>query len=404
MKRGRIVFVAVVCAGAAGAQVPAAGAKPAGRFIGEVTAVEPSALTLKSDGGVAVSVTLGEKTLFLRVPPGEKDLTKATRIGMADIHVGDRVLARGQVADDQKSVTASAIIVMTKADLAQMHQRKREEWQRRGTAGTVASVDAAAKRFIINSRTREGMKPVTVETTEKTEMWRYAPDSVRFSDARPSSFAEIKAGDQARVLGDKDADGASVKAEQIVSGSFRQVAGTVVAVNADAGEIRITDLATKKPLTVKVNSESSLKKLPPMLAEMLARRLNPEGAATASGRPGGPGGAAPEGAGMRGPGAPPPDGAGMHGPGAGGRPGGWAGARGPGGAPDMEQMMERMPALNLGDLKTGDALIVSSTAGADPARLTAISVVAGVEPLLRAAPERAVNFGGWSFGEIGMPE
>ena len=400
MKWTVIVFVAVVCAGVAGAQAPAAGAKPAGRVIGEVTAVEASTrhMTLKSDGGAAVSVELGEKTLFLRVPPGEKDLTKATRIAMADINVGDRVLARGQMADDQKSVTASAIIVMTKADLAQMHQRKREEWQRRGTVGTVASVDAAGKRFIINSRTREGMKPVTVETTEKTEMWRYAPDSVRFSDAKPSSFAEIRAGDQVRVLGDKDSDATSVKAEQIVSGSFRQVAGTVIAVNTEAGEIRIADLATQKPLTVKVNSESLLKKLPPMFAEMLARRLNPEGAATASGRPGGPGGAAPEAAGMRGPGAAPPEGAGMRGPGGGGRP---AGAHGP---PDMEQMMERIPSLSLAELKTGDALIVSSTAGSDPARLTAISVVAGVEPLLRAAPERAVNFGGWSFGEIGMPE
>jgi len=67
-------------------------------------------------------------------------------------------------------------------------------------------------------------------------------------------------------------------------------------------------------------------------------------------------------------------------------------------------MMERMPALNLSELKTGDAIIVSSAAPAGAERLTAIALVAGVEPLLRAAPERAVNFGGWSFGEIGMPE
>jgi hypothetical protein len=401
MKCSGIVLAAVVCAGVAGAQTAAPGAKPAGRIIGEVTAVDTAArtLSLKPDQGGAVAVTLTEKALFLRVPPGEKDLTKASRISFSDITAGDRVLARGQVSEDQKSIAANAIIVMTKADLAQMHQKKREEWQKRGAAGTVASVDAAGKRFIVNTRTREGVKPLTVETSEKTELWRYAPDSVRFSEAKPSSFGEIQAGDQVRVLGDKNAEGTSVAAEQIVSGSFRQVAGTILAVNADAGEIRITDLSTKKPLTVKVNSESSLKKLPPMVAEMLARRLNPAGAAVAGG-PGRPGG---ERAGGPGGGAP-PEGAAMRGQGGPGGPGGFGGMRGQGGPPDMQQMMERMPALNLSELKTGDAIIVSSAAPAGAERLTAIALVAGVEPLLRAAPERAVNFGGWSFGEIGMPE
>jgi hypothetical protein len=372
MKPTLITITLFVCAWAASAQAPAA----AGRIIGEVTAVDAAAkqIGLKSDKGDSVAVALNEKTLFLRVPPGEKDLKKATRINLSDIAQGDRVLARGTVSDDQKSIAAASVIVMSKSDIAQMHQRRREEWQQRGMTGTISLIDEAAKRFTITTRTREGTKPVTVETSDKTEMWRYAPDSIRFSDAKPSAFAEIKTGDQVRVLGEKSADAASVKAEQIVSGTFRQVAGTVVSVNAASGEVKITDLATKKPLTVKVNEDSTLKKLPQPMAEMMARRLNPAaaGAPADGGRPaqGGPGG----------------------------------GGRGPGGGPDMQQMMERMPALTLADLKTGDAIIVSSTSGADPARLTAIALVAGVEPLLRAAPAAATNFGGWNFGEIGLPQ
>ena len=67
-------------------------------------------------------------------------------------------------------------------------------------------------------------------------------------------------------------------------------------------------------------------------------------------------------------------------------------------------MLERMPALSLAELKPGDALIVSSTQGADRSNATAITLIAGVEPFLRAAPRTAgqVNLGAWSF-DIGAP-
>jgi hypothetical protein len=383
----RACAAGMFCVMMVAAQAPApAGAKPpVGRVIGEVTAIDIGArhLALKSDKGDSITVTWGEKALFLRVPPGEKDLTKASRINQAEIAVGDRVLARWQVSEDQKSATASAIIVMSKAELAKMHERKREEWQTRGATGMVTTVDAAAKRITINVRSREGTKAMTVEPGPKTEFWRYAADSVKFSDAKPGSFAEIKTGDQLRVLGDKDAEGASIKAEQVVSGTFQQMAGTVISINAAAGEVQLKDLLTKKPVMVKVNAETSVKKLPEMLAAMMARRMNAAQGGEAQGRPGAAAGGA--GQGQRGPG------------GAGG------GMRGQGGG-DIQQMMERLPAIKLDELKSGDALIVSSMAGADPAKVTAITVMAGVEPLLTAAPERAINFGGWSFGEVGMPQ
>ena len=47
-------------------------------------------------------------------------------------------------------------------------------------------------------------------------------------------------------------------------------------------------------------------------------------------------------------------------------------------------MLERMPGLALTDIKTGDVIAVSSTMGADPSRLTAITLVTGVDAVLAA--------------------
>jgi hypothetical protein len=356
-----------VCACAAQAQTTA----PAGRAIGEVVSVDAagSELLLRGDKGESVKVALGEKTLFLRVPPGETNLQKAARIKLNEIAAGDRVLARGQVSADGK-VTAAAVIVMTRAELAQKHERDRAAWQAGGTAGKVTAVDAAAHKLTLAGR-MPGAPPVIVEWTGQTQFRRYAPDSVRFSDAKPGAPTDLQPGDQARVLGAREGD--VIRAEQIVSGAFRQAAGTIAAIDAQAREIRLNDLATKKPIVIRLNADTAFKKIPPEMAAMMARRLN----ATAPAGQGAP----REGAGRMGP---PPGGGGRM--------------------PDLQTMMERWPAFTLADLKPGDALIVSSAAGADAGRLTAITLIAGVEPLLTAAPDRAASFGGWNFGEIGLPQ
>jgi hypothetical protein len=63
-------------------------------------------------------------------------------------------------------------------------------------------------------------------------------------------------------------------------------------------------------------------------------------------------------------------------------PGGGFGA---GRGVDFSEMLERLPQITLAELKPGDMVIVSSTEGNDPARLTAIALVAGVERILNAA-------------------
>lgn len=362
-------------------------ARPVGRVIGEVTATGASSLTVKADGaGAAYTVQLNEKTLYLRVPPGEKDLRKAIRISLKDIDPGDRVLARGAVSEENKTVAAVSVMVMTKEDLAKKHELDREEWQRRGMAGTVKSISAG--EITIGLHGRDVGKTVIVEAPPNVEIRKYAPDSVRFADARPSTLAELQVGDQLRVLGDKNADGSRIKAEEIVFGTFRAIAGQVLSVNAQSGQLTIRDLATKKPLTVNVSADTELRKMPEQLAAMLGRRLNMASA----------GGAPPEQA--KGARPPMPQGAQRaFGQGQGRGPGG------PAGAPmDLQQMLDRMPTFTLSELKQGDAVIVSGSAGADAGHVTAIALVAGVEPFLAAAPRSAgeVNLGMWNF-DIGVP-
>jgi hypothetical protein len=68
-------------------------------------------------------------------------------------------------------------------------------------------------------------------------------------------------------------------------------------------------------------------------------------------------------------------------------------------------MIEHMPPIKLEDLKPGDAIIVSSMEGANPNQVTAITLVAGVEPILTAAPggsQRAAMLGSWNLDMGGV--
>src|SRR2546428_5387525 len=246
----------------------------ASHALGEVSAIdaEQRQLTLKTAAGEIV-VHLAENTKYLRVQPGEKTLEKAETIALGDIGIGDRVMARGKVADDKKSVAARQVIVMSKAAIAQKQEREREEWNRRGIAGTISTIDPAAKEITLSMRTREGKKPVVITPDDKVFFRRYAPDSVKFTDAKPSSFSELKVGDQVRALGDKSADNTRFKPEIIVSGSFMMAGGFIKSINAAGGEITIDDIPTKKPLTVVVNKDTVLRRIPRDLATTLAQRV-----------------------------------------------------------------------------------------------------------------------------------
>jgi hypothetical protein len=73
----------------------------------------------------------------------------------------------------------------------------------------------------------------------------------------------------------------------------------------------------------------------------------------------------------------------------------------------MQEMLERLPAATFEQLKQG-SMIVFSTTGGDPARVTAIQLIAGIDPIVQmmqaraAAQGRPVNLGSFNLG-IGQP-
>jgi len=241
--------------------------------------------------------------------------------------------------------------------------------------------------------------PLVIEAGNHVEFLRYAPDSVRFSDAKPSSFAEVKVGDQVRVLGDKNPDGTRIKAEAMISGSFRSIAGVIKSIDASSNEITMTDLVAHKPVTVRVTADTTMRRLPQGIAMMLARRVH----GAQGGSESGAAGARPATAqGVPGPSRPE-----APKPGAGGPPVDQAQAQGQGGGMrrgnmDFQDMLERLPPMTVADLKAGDAVVLSAGDGADPGRVTAINLLAGVEPLLQAAPQGGRQIlGDWNL-DIGM--
>jgi hypothetical protein len=381
--RVHIPFLFVYLTGAAllSAQAPA----PARRVVGEVQSATASQVVLKTDSGETVNVNVDPATVYWRVPPGETDLKKAEKITAADVSTGDRVLARPRPGTDIASAPAGTIVVMSKSDLAKKHEADRAEWQKRGLSGTVTAVDPAKKELTVNLRTREGLKLVIIDASGKTSFKRYAPDSVKFADAKPSSFEEIKAGDQVRVLGERNEDGTQMRAEAVVSGTFRNLAGTVVSVGTSGDEVSIKDLDSKKTVVIKVNPDTMVRRLPPMMAQGIAMRAQNRaqgGGAPGGGAPGAQG--APGGNWQGGGNWQRPGGAAPGGPGGPGGTGGWQGGGGRAGNGDSQQMLERLPAMPVSDLKPGDAVIVAGPAGTDPGRLSAIALVAGVEPILTA--------------------
>ena len=375
--------------------------------IGEVKSIDAAAkqITIQTEAGSTVMVSVSDKTTYKKLAPGEKTLTNATDVTFADVAEGDRIMARGTVSEDRKSVPALQVIVMTKGDITKKHEAERLEWRRRGILGVITALKPDTKEITISHRTMAGAQTVVLPVSEKTEMQRYAPDSIKFGDAKPSNFAELKVGDQLRALGDRTEDPARFNPQKIVTGSFRTVGGVVTAVDAATGEIKINELEKKTPLTIVIKQDAVLRRFPPA-SELGAMMGGMRGGAGGPGAGGPPAGGGQQAAG------------GQSGPGqAGARPqGGGPGGGGPGarGGFNINDMLERLPTISLADVKVGDTIIVSSTQGVDPTRLTAISLVSGADTLLamlaprpqpgQATPNPAAGLGssGITFG-IGLP-
>ena len=315
-------------------------AQPAKSVVGTVSLFKPETaeIEIQPDSGTAVAMKVTADTIAQKVAPGATDLTHAETIKVTDLALGDRVLA----TPEPGTGNLRRIVVMPAADIVKKNQADRMDWTRRGVSGMVAA--KRGNEVTLKIRTLTGESQAVVTVTEKTAFKRYAPDSVKFTDARNSNLGEIGVGDQLRARGVKSEDGLKVTAEDVVFGTFVTKAGTITTVNAETREIAIKELASHKPLVIRFTADSQIKKMPDM-------------------------------AGMT-----------MGGMGRGGMPaGGPPGGMGRGGMPamDINAMLERMPVSKLEDLKPGETIVVSSTKGARSNEVTAIMMLANADSILQ---------------------
>jgi Domain of unknown function (DUF5666) len=362
------------------------------KSIGKIKTINGSTITLSPTSGSDIAVSVQPNARILRLMPGDKDLKNATPLQLQDLQVGDTIRARGAGSDDGKTISAVEIIVITSSAVAAVTDQVRQDWQKRGMGGIVDSVDAATATIHISVPRTGAKREVDVQTSKNTVIRRYAADSARPENAKMATIAEIRAGDQLRARGNRNADGSKLDAEEIYVGFFPQFSGIVKSVDANAGTVSVQDLSNKKTVDVRVTPESQLHKIPAEMAHAFATRLKsmvPQalgGAPTSTAAkefPAPAGGAA---------GTAPP-----NGPMAQGSRGGMNG-----GGRDLQQMIARLPSGSLQDLNLhkGDAVLILATEGTSSTPKTVITLLSGVEPILRAAPSAsdAMMLSPWSLG------
>lgn len=365
MKKIFFLFaVSLLTLAPAGAQTQSGGeaARPARqRLVGEVTAVDAAArqVTVRADTGETVPVGVTEQTTYLRMPPGETKLEKGQAAAFADVRVGDRVLVPGLSA---AGGSATRVILMERA----AGGPPRDEGRR--VAGRVLSVDASRRLIVVQARGREGAEAVTVDASGDVRFLRFAPDSMRPADAQPGSLADVRAGDTVRATGARSADGATFKAEEVLSGSFTRFSGTVTGSDAARGELTVKNDQTGQAVTLALGPRSSLRRVTPEFEQAVAQQRAERAERRGQRRAAREGGQA-------------------QGEGRDNRRGGDGERRGPGGGPgrggNFQQLFESLPVVTAADLKKGDAVIVTASAGAGASRATVVSLVTGAAEFLR---------------------
>jgi hypothetical protein len=352
---------------------------------GEVGLINGEKIVLKTKDGDLEAV-LSDKTQYFRVPPENPTLKAAVASALVEIGVGDKLLVTGILSEDKKTLPAKSVYLITKSDLANKQTKEQEDWRTRGIAGKVVSYNPVTKIITVSIRGLAGEKMVAVAPKDKVEFYRYAPDSVKFSEAKKGAITDIEVGDSIRALGDKNADGSEIKAEKIVTGAFKTIGGTITAINAEKNEVTINDFQTKKEVTVIVTDASVLKQFP---AEMANRMAMMQGGG------GGQGGFRPptQGGGQTTPPQPNPQQTPQT-----QTPNGQGGGFRAGGGGGIDEMIDRFPAVKVADLKVGEMIAVSSTKSADPTRIKAIKLLSGVEPFVKLAQAQMASGGGGNRG------
>jgi hypothetical protein len=382
---GAVLVSGLVAGLVFGATAMAYGQTQAAHYLGTVTAINGDTLTVKTDAGQVNTVEVPSTAQLKRIAPGQKDLSNAEPLDFSSIAIGDHVLVNLDPNATGSTPQALRVVAIKQADITKKQETEAELWNQ-GVHGLVKSVDPAAGVILVNVRVGTVTKEVTVNTTSATVLKRYAPGSVSFDQATPAPIGAIQPGDQLWARGTKSDDGASIAADGIVSGSFLSIAGTILSTDTTASTLTVKDLATKKPVTIRITADAQLRRLPDTVATMLAARM--KGGQAGGGQGGGQAGAG-AGSGAAGGGAQRGNNSNGGNPNAGGQNGGAGGGR-----MDFETVLERAPVIQLAGLQKGEAVMIVATQ--DASGVSAVKLLAGVEPLLEA-PQAQDLLSSWSL-------
>lgn len=368
------------------------------KVIGAIKAINGNAVRLAPASGPEVVATIQTGARILRMAPGDKDLKNATPIQVQDLNVGDTVRVRGR--ESAGGIDALEVLVITSSAMDAVRDQIRQDWQKRGVGGLVESVDAASGTVTLSIPGLMNKRTFVVRTTKSTLMHRYAADSAKPEDAKKCTLQDIQVGDQLRARGGRDPDGTEITAEEIYTGGFPQLVGTIKSVDASSGSLSIQDLVTKKTVQLKVNADSQLHKIPAETAQRFAAALrflkSGAGPGAAGASPSSPSGGVPN---VSPSASPKPPVGGMV---ATGEPAAGLGGRRTGGSgmAHFQRDLDQAPAVTLADLHKGDAVAILATQGTPAGGSTVVKLFSGVEPILEAAPgaSQAMMLTPWSLG------
>ena len=368
--------------------------------VGVVSAVnadtkEITIQTRTAEGPKPVIITASAPSVKLtRYAPDSIKFADRKPAEIAEIKVGDQLRAKGDKSEDGTRFTPEEVVTGTfKTEV-----------------GTVKSVDAAKNEVTIESVMDKKTYTVVVRPDSVLKQFQLPPEALAMMGGGGGAMG---GGGQA------GAPGAGGGQQRVVmqggpEGQGNRPFGKEALVAALKGGVKPADLAmeiSKRGVRFKPSADDEKELRAAGATDELIKAVNENFKQIMVEGAGGPGGGQ----------------AATQGPGGGQGQGGQGGPGGGGGGPrrmmmggDMiQQMLERMPTITLSELKPGSMILVSSTAGADPTRLTAIQLVSNIEPVIQmmaamnarrtgggggTGPAPALGAGGASFGfGIGQP-
>ncbi|MCD9189247.1 MAG: hypothetical protein LUM44_22715 [Pyrinomonadaceae bacterium] len=305
-------------------------------FSGKISAIniESGEITLLTAENVSFTVNTKNVTDIRQVSAGATTLQDSAIISVAQISVDDRVLVRGKLSD-KNVIAAKQIIVIKKDDLEKREALKREDWKKRGIAGTVVKTDATNKKISVLMQGQT--QPIDISFPNNVVIQRYQKNAANLNDFKPSNFEEIKEGDQIRVLGNKSSDGLQMNAEEIFVGSFNTRVGKVVSIDLQNNELKIAE-PSNKTISVSVNPES------------IIRRVTPDTAANGKAR-----------------------------------------TNEANGKINLTGLQENLPKINLADIKVGEIIAVASSSDSGAEKILGLVMVTGIDSLMGQSSKKSSN-------------